>query len=444
MDSWPQQERSADLSRRLQAVVPGGTHTSAKGDDQFPVGLAPVIARGRGCRVVDADGNEFIEWGAGLRSVTLGHGYPAVVEAVAREIALGTNFVRPSMLELEVAERFLGHVTSADMVKFTKDGSTANTAALKLARAFTGREHVAICADHPFYAYDDWAMVVTPLDAGIPDQVRELTLTFPFDDLPAVERMFDEHPDKIACVMLEAERTVAPSEGYLAALVELCHAHGALVVFDENVTGFRWDTGGAQAVHGVTPDLSSWGKGMANGFALSALAGRREVMELGGLEHTGERVFLLSTTHGAEHVGLAAGAATMQVYTDEPVIATLVERGAELRRLVTESAVRHGVAECFRLVGRDQCLLYETRDRMGVPSEALRTLFLQETIRRGLLAPSFVVNYGHSPEDVALTVEIVDAALATYARALEEGVEQFLRGRPIQSVYRRYNEPGRG
>jgi glutamate-1-semialdehyde 2,1-aminomutase len=430
---------SRELNRRLSAAIPGGAHTYAKGEDQFPEGLAPVLVRGRGAWVWDADGNGYLEYGSGLRSVTLGHGHPEVVEAVAHHAALGTNFVRPSRLELDVAEQFLDFVGNADMVKFTKDGSSANTAAVKLARAYTGRSRVAICTDHPFYSYDDWAMVVTPLDAGIPLGVADLTLAFRYDDLSSVTELFEHHPEEIACVMLEVERTVPPSPGYLQGLADLCRAHGALLVFDECVTGFRWGRGGAQKVHGVQPDLTTWGKGMANGFALSALAGRREVMELGGLDHDRERVFLLSTTHGAEHVGLAAGASTMNVYAREPVIETLAARGRLLRELVTRSAREYGVDDHFRVVGHDSCLLYETRDADGVPSQEFRTLFLQESIRRGLLAPSFVVSYAHTEADIRRTAEIVDDALRVYRESLEQGVESRLVGRPVRSVYRRYN-----
>jgi glutamate-1-semialdehyde 2,1-aminomutase len=205
------------------------------------------------------------------------------------------------------------------------------------------------------------------------------------------------------------------------------------------VSGFRWHTGGAQEVHGVTPDLSTWGKGVANGFALSALAGRREIMELGGLQHDRERVFLLSTTHGAEHVGLAAGIATMETYRDEPVIETLHARGEQLRSGVEEVARARGVDGRFTVAGRGSCLFYGTADGDGMASQAFRTLFLQETIARGLLAPSFVVSYSHTEADVYQTVEIVDAALQTYADALEGGVERFLEGRHVQPVYRRFN-----
>jgi glutamate-1-semialdehyde 2,1-aminomutase len=192
-------------------------------------------------------------------------------------------------------------------------------------------------------------------------------------------------------------------------------------------------------VHGITPDLSTWGKGIANGFALSALAGRREVMELGGLDHDRERVFLLSTTHGAEHVGLAAGIATMATYRDEPVIGTLEARGDRLRVGVEEVARRHGVEDRFTVAGRGSCLFFGTADADGAPSQEFRTLFLQETIARGVLAPSFVVSYSHTEADIDRTIEIVDEALAVYASALEGGVDRFLRGRPVKPVYRRFN-----
>jgi glutamate-1-semialdehyde 2,1-aminomutase len=358
---------------------------------------------------------------------------------VAAQLEQGTNFVRPSRLELEAAESFLGLVRRAEMVKFTKDGSTANTGAVKLARAFTGRDRVALCVDHPFFSYDDWAMVTTPVRGGIPSGVEEQTATFHYDDLASVEELLRRHPGEIACFVLEVERATPPAPDFLRRLQELVRADGALLVFDENVTGFRWHTGGAQEVHGITPDLSTWGKGIANGFALSALAGRREVMELGGLDHDRERVFLLSTTHGAEHVGLAAGIATMATYRDEPVIGTLEARGDRLRVGVEEVARRHGVEDRFTVAGRGSCLFFGTADADGAPSQEFRTLFLQETIARGVLAPSFVVSYSHTEADIDRTIEIVDEALAVYASALEGGVDRFLRGRPVKPVYRRFN-----
>jgi glutamate-1-semialdehyde 2,1-aminomutase len=427
--------RSHAVARRLSDLIPGGAHTYAKGEDQFPEGLAPVLERGYGCRVVDVDGNEYIEYGMGLRAVVLGHGRPEVVDAVARQAALGTNFTRPATIELEAAEALLECV-GADMVKFTKDGSTANTAALRLARAATGRDVVAICADHPFFSYDDWFIATTPMRAGIPASVEPLTVTFRYNDPASLERVFAERPDAVACVMLEPERVDPPRDGFLQEVRRLCDAHGAVLVFDENVTGFRWDVGGAQAVHGVEPDLSTFGKAMANGFALSALVGTRELMEAGGLRTEHDRVFLLSTTHGAEHTALAAAVATIGVFRSQPVIERLHAAGERLRAGVNDCAEARGIAHAFSVFGHPACLFYGTRDAEGRPSQPFRTLFLQETIERGLLAPSFVISDAHDDDAVDRTIEIVDAALAVYARALEEGVERYLRGRPVKPVFR--------
>ena len=434
---------SRELNERLSSAVPGGAHTYAKGTDQFPAGLAPVLERGSGCRVTDVDGHEYIEWGIGLRAVTLGHGFGPVVDAVAKACERGTNYVRPSALELQAAERFIELVAGADMVKFTKDGSTANTAAVKLARAHTGRTRVALCASHPFFSYDDWFIATTEVDAGIPLAAQSESVLFDYGDIASLERVFAENVDEIACVMLEPARLSEPEPGYLEAVQTLARAHGAVLIFDECVTGFRWGFPGAQTVYGLTPDLSTFGKGMANGVPLSALAGRRELMELGGLDHDGERVFLLSTTHGADHIGLAAGMATWEAYAELDVVQALAEVGRAMAAGVAEIARHHGVSEQVSTVGHPACLFYTTRDASGQPSQELRTLFLQETIKRGVLAPSFVASYAHDEAAISATLEAVDAALAVYARALSDGVGRYLEGRPVMPVYRRYNHPGR-
>ena len=324
-------DKSRELARRLRRVIPGGSHTYAKGDDQFPE-LAPgVLVRGLGCHVWDADGNEYIEYGMGLRAVTLGHAYPEVVDAVRASLPAGTNFTRPSVLELEAAEAFLDVVGTADMVKFTKDGSTANTAALKLARAVTGRELVAICAEHPFFSYDDWFICTTTMDGGIPAKVIRDTVRFRYNDLQSARAMFDAHPGQISSVFLEPARIEEPAPGFLKGLRELCTERGALLVFDEMITGFRWHLGGAHQLYGVRPDLSTFGKAIANGFALSVLCGAREVMRRGSRERPQDDVFLLSTTHGAESQALAAMIATLAVYRRQPVIEHLHRQGERLR-----------------------------------------------------------------------------------------------------------------
>jgi glutamate-1-semialdehyde 2,1-aminomutase len=432
---------SAALRRRAHARIPGGCHTYAKGDDQYPELSPSHIVRGRGCRVWDADGREYIEYGMGNRAVTLGHAYEPVLQAVRRELENGVNFTRPAAIEVEAAEAFLSLV-GAEMVKFSKDGSDATSGAVKLARAYTGRDLIAICADHPFFAVDDWFIGSTPMHGGIPKPVRELTVKFRYNDIESVKALFAEHPGRIAGLILEPARTEPPKEGFLQAVKRIAHDHGSLLIFDEMITGFRVHQQGGQGLYGVEPDLSAWGKGLANGFSVSALAGKREYMRLGDLEQVDRpRVFLMSTTHGGETHALAAAIATIAVYRSEPVIEHLHRAGERLRIGLTEAAARHGVEDYVGAVGFDCNLLYRTFDSSGQPSQAFRTLFLQEMIKGGVLAPSLVVSYSHQNSDIDRTIEAIDAALAVYARALSDGVEKYLVGKPSIPVFRTWNAP---
>src|SRR5438552_6067330 len=231
-------EKSRILQEKSHRLIPGGSHTYAKGDDQYPV-LAPgFIVKGEGCHVWDVDGNEFIEYGMGLRAVTLGHGYRPVVEAAYKEMSSGTNFTRPSPIELRCAEELLSLVKGGEMVKFAKNGSDVTTAAVKLARAFTGRDMVAICAEHPFCSLEAWFIAPTPMAAGIPQGIRELTDRFHYNDLASVQAVFDRHPGRVACLVMEAATTEEPKHDFLRRAHELCAAHGALFTLDEMITGF--------------------------------------------------------------------------------------------------------------------------------------------------------------------------------------------------------------
>jgi len=428
--------RSTALRTRAHRLIPGGCHTYAKGDDQYPE-LAPgFIARGLGSHVWDADGNEFIEYGMGLRSVALGHAYPPVVEAVRESLALGTNFTRPAPIEVECAEALLGLIDGAEMVKFTKDGSSATTAALKLARAVTSREAIAVCRQQPFFSYDDWFISTTTMDAGIPSGVLAQAPYFDYNDLASLRALFEARTgrDKPAAVILEPARMEEPAPGFLEGLAALCRAEGALLIFDETITGFRWHLQGAQKLYGVVPDLSIFGKALANGFSLSALAGRRDVMRLGSRERPQDAVFLLSTTHGAETPALAAAIATMRVYRSEPVVEHLHRQGERLARGVRQAIARHGLEAQVEVAGRACNLQHVTRGPDGRPSQAFRSLFLQELIRRGVIAPSLVVSYSHGDAEVDHTIEAVDSALLVYRRALSDGVERHLIGPPSRPV----------
>jgi len=430
---------AADLRRRAHLAIPGGCHTYAKGDDQYPANAPAFIARGQGCHVWDVEGREYIEYAMGLRAVTLGHAYAPVVEAAYAAMRNGANFNRPAPIEVEAAEALLAVLPRAHQVKFAKDGSTVLTAAVKLARAHTGRAKVAICADHPFFSYNDWFMVTTGIPGGIPDAARQETVSFRYNDLASAERMFADNPGEICCVMLEAARGEDPRDGFLHKLRELAHRHGALFVIDEMITGLRWHVGGAQQVFDIEPDLSTFGKALGNGFAISALAGRREIMELGSIQHGRERVFLLSTTHGAETHALAAARKIIEIYQAEDVAGTLMRQGERLRRGLQATIAELKLDGLFTLEGRACALIYGTRDAERKPSQPMRTLFLQECLRRGVLAPSFMVSYSHADADIDRTIEAVSEALRVYRKALDDGVDKYLQGPSIKSVYRRFN-----
>ncbi|KOT96071.1 glutamate-1-semialdehyde 2,1-aminomutase [Streptomyces sp. NRRL F-4711] len=430
--------RSRQANERLHALVPGGAHTYAKGDDQYPQDLAPVISHGSGAHVWDVDGNRYIEYGSGLRSVSLGHAHPRVTEAVRRQLDRGSNFVRPSVVEVEAAERFLATVPTAEMVKFAKNGSDATTAAVRLARAATGRPRVAVCADHPFFSVDDWFIGTTPMSAGVPAETDRLTVAFPYGDLAATEEVLTRYRDEVACLVLEPATHTEPPPGYLAGLRALADRHGCVLVFDEMITGFRWSEAGAQSLYGVVPDLSTFGKALGNGFAVSALAGRRELMERGGLRHSDERVFLLSTTHGAETHALAAAMAVQATYAEEGVTARLHALGERLAAGVREAAAGMGVGDHVVVRGRASNLVFATLDEHRRPSQEYRTLFLRRLLAGGVLAPSFVVSSALTEADIDRTVDVVAQACAVYRKALDAAdPAPWMGGRAVKPVFRR-------
>ena len=431
-------QKSKQLQKKSHKLIPGGCHTYAKGDDQYPELSPGFIVRGKGCHVWDADGNEFIEYGMGLRSVTLGHSFSPVINAASKQMGIGSNFVLPSPIEVECAEEFLSMITGADMVKFAKNGSDATDAAVKLARAYTGRDLIAICADHPFFSVGDWFIGTTPMAAGIPQAVRNFTVTFRYNDIESVKSLFKKYRNQIAGVILEPEKDTAPENNFLYELQSLCKKNGAVLIFDEMITGFRWHNGGGQAYHNIIPDLAAFGKALGNGFSVGALAGKREIMNLGGLNHEYERVFLLSSTHGAENHSLSAAKKVMQIYKKEPVVETLWHQGERLAEGVRKSIAEYRLHDYFVVLGKPCCLIYGTRDYDKRPSQLFRTLFLQELIKRRILAPSFIVSYSHTDKDIDRTIDAVHESLQIYRKALDEGIDNYLIGRPVQPVFRKY------
>ena len=295
---------------------------------------------------------------------------------------------------------------------------------------------VAVCRDQPFFSTDDWFIVTTPMSAGIPEAARRLTVQFSYNDLADLGRLFDAHPGQIAAVVMEAETVQPPAAGYFDGLRRLCDRNGALLILDEMITGFRWHERGAQFVHGIEPDLCTFGKGIANGFPVSALAGRRDVMRLGGFVEDADRVFLLSQTAGAQPWALAAMLATIDTCQRERISERLHQLGGELRRGIEKAVADAGLSSYFQIRGRDCNLIYVARDQAGQPSQAFRTLVLRELIDSGILAPSFVVCAAHDPAAIQQTVDAVSELMPVYHRALESGVDQVLRGRPVRPAMR--------
>ncbi len=429
-----------NYSERLNEVIPGGAHTYSRGDDQYPWNAPQLFQRGEGAYLYTPEGSGFLDYGMALRAVTLGYGQKEIADAAIHEIMNGNNLTRASLTELQAAELLTDLIPSVDMVKFAKNGSNVTTAAVKIARACTGKKYIARCFEHPFFSFDDWFIGDTPLKKGIPEEFHKLTMNFHYNDIGSLAKLFDKYPGQIAGVILEPATSVHPEDNFLNKVKELCHKNGALFILDEMITGFRWHLQGAQVYYDVEPDLCTFGKGMANGFSVAALGGKREFMKIGGIKEEGaERVFLTSTTHGAEMCGLGAFIRTMEFYKSNNVIDHLWSYGEKLIDGMNNIARETGVQDYFEAYGIPCSPNYSAKDGEGNVSLAFRTLFSQEMIRDGLLMPWIAISYAHGEKELDRTLEAVRNSLQVYSRALEEGIEKYLIGPAIKPVFRTYN-----
>ena len=429
------------FNERAARVIPGGAHTYSKGPDQFPANAPQAFVRGKGARVWDLDGREFVDWGMGINNVLIGHAEDAIDNAACDALRHGQNFSRPTLREVEAAERLVDEIRGVEMVKFAKNGSDANTAALRLARAVTGRSLVLFDGAAPFLAIHDWFIGHTPVDAGIPEAAKRVARPFIYDDLNSAAELFEEHGREVAAVILEPCRERRPAPGFLEGLRALCDRHGAILIFDEIVTGFRYSRHGVAELFGVQPDLVTLGKGMSNGYAIAALAGRRDVMRRGGLEHHDTRCFLLSTTNGAEQSGLAAATATIDFYRTHDVIGQLDAIGRAAAAAVNDAARAAGVPEFVKAVGDFGCRpVIVCLDHDGTASPAHRTLFHQELLARGVFMPWICPSFRHSAREIDQTADACHRAARVYAQAIERrSTEGLLHGPAVKPVMRRYN-----
>jgi glutamate-1-semialdehyde 2,1-aminomutase len=433
-------EKSRQFSADIHGLIPGGAHTYSKGDDQFPANAPAAISHGKGAHVWDLDGNEFIDCSMGLTSVCIGHGYEPVAQAVCEAAFKGTNFQRPAAMELEAARLFLETVQSGDMVKFAKNGSTVTTAAVKLARAFTGRNRVAIAREHNFFSYDDWFIVTTPCDRGIPSKVREMTAAFSYNDYESVENLLKDDDHDIACLIMEPVKFDPPRNDFLHNVAALCKDRGVLLILDEMISGFKWGLQGAHNYYGVKPDMSTWGKGIANGFSACALSGRAEIMELGGIRRQGDdKLFLISTTHGAETTGLAAMMATIREFQKHQMIDSNWERGRLLKEKLETILAKYQLEDYLSLQGYPCLFVLVCRNASKAVDDSYRTLFMQEMIACGVLFQGmFYTTWAHQDAELNRQIDAFDSACSIYRQAIENGsTDGLLIGLPAKPVFRR-------
>lgn len=429
-----------NYSERLNYVIPGGAHTYSRGDDQYPINSPQILERGEGAFVYTPEGERYLDYGMALRAVTLGYGQKDIAEAAIQQIRNGNNLTRASLIELQAAELLADLIPSIDMVKFAKNGSNVTTAAVKIARAYTGRKYIVRCLEHPFFSFDDWFIGDTPLKKGIPEEFGNLTLNFHYNDINSLNSLFDKYHHQIAGVILEPATSDHPKDDFLNKIKDLCHKNGSLFILDEMITGFRWHLQGAQVYYNVEPDLCTFGKGMANGFSVCALAGKREFMKIGGIKEEGtERVFLTSTTHGAEMCGLGAFVKTVEFYKSHNVVEHLWSFGEKLLSGMNNVAKEIGIQDHFMAVGIPCSPNYITKDRSGNSSLSFRTLFSQEMIKNGVLIPWIAISYSHNMSELEFTLQAVKNALKVYTKALDEGVENYLVGPAIKPVFRTIN-----
>jgi glutamate-1-semialdehyde aminotransferase len=427
--------RNLAESERLLAVaaglVPAWTQTLSKNPTQWMRGVAPAyVARAEGAYVWDVDGNRYIDYPMALGPIILGHAHPAVNAAVARQLQDGVAFTLPHPIELDVAQMIVDRAPGAEMVRFGKTGSDATSAAVRLARAVTGREHVIAGGYHGWH---DWFIGSTSRHLGVPRAVRELIDTFAFNDLASLDAALAAQAGDTAAVILEPAAGSEPEPGFLQGVVDRAHAAGALVIFDEIVTGFRLGRGGAQERYGVTADIATFGKALANGLPLSAIAGREELMRVF------EDVFF-SGTHGGEALSLAAARATLEVL-DDAAYARLAATGERLRTGIQGAIDSAGVGEVIRITGpaeRTQVFVAEPADASG---ELLaKSLVQQELVKRGVLFNGAnLVSLAHSDDDIDETVAAFGDAFARLADGWGDGaagLRPLLEGEPLQPAFR--------
>jgi glutamate-1-semialdehyde 2,1-aminomutase len=422
-------EKSERQLKRAEITIPLGSQTFSKSRTQYPVGISPLyLDRGRGAHVWDIDGNKYIDLVSALASITLGYRNRRVDQAIRRQLRKGISLSLPARLEAEVSEKLVEMIPSAEMVRFGKNGSDATSAAIRLARAYTGRDHVLVCGYH---GWQDWYIGSTTRNKGVPNLVSSLTLKFSYNDLKGFNEIMDVHGHDVAAVIMEPMNSQEPLPGFLEAIKNLTNKSGALLIFDETITGFRFAKGGAQELFGVTPDLSTFGKGMANGMPLSAVVGRRDVM----MEM--ENIFF-SGTFGGELLSLAAANEVLDQYANEDLPRKLSAIGESLavrvENIVDELKLNH----TLELSGHATWKFLNWHETAGYSVNEIKTYFMQEMFDNGVLVlGSHNINLMHTPRVIDRISNTYREVLSKLSQALGAGtLRQQLKVSPLEPLFK--------
>lgn len=416
-NSYPQNKgrysESEKMLERAEKSIPLGAQTFSKSRTQYPLGVSPYfITHGKDSHCFDVDGNEYVDLNNALAAVTLGYGDPDVNAAVIAQIEKGTIFSLSNELEIDVAEKIIDMVPCAEKVRFGKNASDATAGSIRLARAITGRDHIFTCGYH---GWQDWYIGATTRNKGVPKAVCELTHTFPYNDIAALDKLFKEYKDSVAAVIMEPMNVTEPSPGYLEELKELVHKNGALLIFDETVTGFRLTNGGAQEYFGVIPDLATFGKGMANGYPISVVTGRDEYMK------EMEEIFF-SFTYGGELLSLAAANAVLDKLRREPVLKKIATSGKKLKDSVNDLIKKYGLTDTLSVSGHDTWNFLIVKDHPKSDSFTTKTYFMQEMLRQGVLTlGAHVITYAHTEDDINFCIAAYDNFLQSLSHHLQKG-----------------------
>jgi glutamate-1-semialdehyde 2,1-aminomutase len=422
-------KKSTEFLTRAEATIPIGSQTFSKSRTQYPVGISPLFAtRAKGPYIWDLDGNKYIDLVSNLASITLGYRNRKVDSAVRKQMNLGNGFSLPSTLEAVVAEKITSLVPSAEMVRFGKNGTDATSAAIRLARAYTGRDYVAVCGYH---GWQDWFIGSTSRNKGVPKKTSALTLTFKYNDIKSLEKMFSKHPKGIAAVILEPMTYEFPENKFLQKTKKLCQKYGAVLIFDETVTGFRFSKGGAQEIFQVTPDLSTFGKGIANGHPLSVVCGSREIMR------EMENIFF-SGTFGGELLSLAAANVVLGMHQKDEISPRLNKYGEELSEDLQKLIDQADMSGLLEIKGHPTWKFLEWKDGSEFTAPELKTFFMQEMFRSGILILStHNVTLAHNKKIRGVIISKYERVLTLMNKAISEGdLKDKLEVMPLKPLFK--------